>query len=78
MDSSFTVVDQLRRGRKAERVALMDNPWPETVRDWVQQGYPMRAAPVQSRWASTSGGATTAAGRRSRRLCLWAIRAAAR
>ena len=47
VDSSFTVVDQLLRGRKAERVALMDNPWPETERDWGQQGYPMWAVPVR-------------------------------
>lgn len=42
MDSSRTVVDQLLRGTKAERVALMDSPWPETVLAWIEQGYPMR------------------------------------
>ena len=33
-------VDKLLRGKKAERVGLMDNPWDDTMVAWVQQGYP--------------------------------------
>ena len=42
MQTSQTVVDNLLRGRKAERVGLMDSPWADTVLAWVQQGYPTR------------------------------------
>jgi uroporphyrinogen decarboxylase len=38
VDSSQVVTDQLIRGKKAERVALMDGPWPETVLAWVAGG----------------------------------------
>ena len=36
--------DNLLRGRKAERVGLMDSPWTDTLAAWVQQGYPTRMA----------------------------------
>ncbi len=42
MESSRAVVDSLLRGKKAERVGLVDSPWPETLVAWVEQGYPMR------------------------------------
>jgi uroporphyrinogen decarboxylase len=42
MESSRVVVDHLLRGKQAERVALMDSPWPETLVAWVEQGYPLR------------------------------------
>lgn len=58
MDTSQTVVDDLLRGRKAERVALMDSPWSDTTWAWVQQGYPTRRVfkkKGQSRWRPEDG-----------------------
>ena len=40
--TSFEVVDNLLRGKKADRVGVMDGPWAETIAAWVQQGYPTR------------------------------------
>jgi uroporphyrinogen decarboxylase len=40
--TSRQVIDNLIRGRPAERVGLMDSPWPETLTAWVAQGYPTR------------------------------------
>ena len=37
-------VDALLRGRRADRVALNDSPWGDTLASWMPQGYP--AAPV--------------------------------
>lgn len=34
------VVDSLLRGQRAERVALMDSPWADSIMEWVKQGYP--------------------------------------
>ncbi len=42
MMTSFEIVDNLLRGKPAERVGLMDGPWAETIAAWVQQGYPTR------------------------------------
>lgn len=42
MDTGFKVMEDLMSGRNAERVGLMDWPWPDTVFAWVQQGYPTR------------------------------------
>jgi len=42
MMTSREVVDNLLRGKKAERVGLMDGPWSDTIADWVRQGYPTR------------------------------------
>ncbi len=42
MATSREIVDALLRGRKAERVALMDGPWADTLAAWVRQGYPTR------------------------------------
>ena len=42
MQTSYTVIDRLMRGQKAERVGLVDSLWPETLVAWVEQGYPMR------------------------------------
>jgi len=42
MQTSRQVVDHLLRGRKAERVGLMDSPWGDTLVAWIQQGYPTR------------------------------------
>lgn len=36
------VVDSLLRGKKAERVAVVDYPWEDTLAAWVEQGYPTR------------------------------------
>ncbi len=47
MQTSREVVDALLRGKgadgkKAERMAIIEGPWPETVALWVRQGYPTR------------------------------------
>lgn len=42
MATSREIVDNLLRGKKAERVALMDGPWSDTIAAWVRQGYPTR------------------------------------
>ena len=42
METSCRLIDNLLRGRKAERVGLMDSPWLDTILAWVQQGYPTR------------------------------------
>ena len=36
------VVDDLLRGKQAERMALMDSPWGDTLAAWIPQGYPTR------------------------------------
>jgi uroporphyrinogen decarboxylase len=35
-------IDNLLRHKKAERVALVDSPWGDTLAAWIQQGYPVR------------------------------------
>jgi uroporphyrinogen decarboxylase len=58
MDTPRTVIDDLLRGRKAERVGLMDSPWADTLWAWVQQGYPTRRVfkkQGQSRWRPEDG-----------------------
>jgi uroporphyrinogen decarboxylase len=42
MMTSREVVDNLLRGKPAERVGLMDGPWADTIAAWVEQGYPTR------------------------------------
>jgi uroporphyrinogen decarboxylase len=42
MMNSREVIDNLLRGKKAERVGLMDSPWGDAMAQWVQQGYPTR------------------------------------
>ena len=42
MTTSREVVDNLLRGRHAERVALMDSPWGDSLAAWTHQGYPTR------------------------------------
>jgi len=52
MDSR-TVVDNLLRKKPAERVALMDGPWGDTIAAWLDEGYPTRVAhkePGDMRW----------------------------
>lgn len=42
--NSRQVIDGLLRKRPAERIGLFDNPWPDTLRLWVEeQGYPADA-----------------------------------
>jgi uroporphyrinogen decarboxylase len=50
VETSLTVINTLLKGKKAERVGLMDNPWPETVLAWVQQGYPVRKVHKEVGW----------------------------
>ena len=40
MQTSREVVDNLLRNKPAERVGLFDGPWSDTLRKWVEQGYP--------------------------------------
>jgi uroporphyrinogen decarboxylase len=42
MASARNVVDALLRGQTAERVALLDSPWGDTLAAWITQGYPTR------------------------------------
>lgn len=37
---SREVIDNLLRKRKADRVGLNDSPWGDTLRKWVDEGYP--------------------------------------
>jgi uroporphyrinogen decarboxylase len=58
MQTSREVVDNLLRGKKAERVALMDGPWSDTIAAWVQQGYPTRMVTKEvgdQRWRREDG-----------------------
>jgi uroporphyrinogen decarboxylase len=43
MTTSRQLVDDLLRGRKVERVGLMDSPWADTLAAWVPQGYPLHS-----------------------------------
>ena len=43
MQTSKEVVDNLLRGRNAERVGLFDSPWSDTLEKWVGEGYPRDA-----------------------------------
>ena len=42
MDSGRTVVDNLLRRKKAERVAVVDSPWSDSLLQWIAEGYPTR------------------------------------
>ncbi|MCP4167379.1 MAG: hypothetical protein GY759_16030 [Chloroflexi bacterium] len=58
MTTSYKLVDNLIRGEKAERVAVMDSPWSETIAAWVEQGYPTRTAYKEAgeeRWIAEDG-----------------------
>ncbi len=58
MQTSRQVVNQLLRGGEAERVALMDAPWGDTIAAWVAQGYPTRTAYKEvgdTRWCREDG-----------------------
>jgi uroporphyrinogen decarboxylase len=43
MQSPREVVNNLLRGRPADRIGVMDSPWSDTLDKWVQQGYPTDA-----------------------------------
>ncbi len=63
MQTSREVVDALLRGkgadgRKAERMGIIEGPWPDTLAAWVQQGYPTRMRHRglgQKRWRNSDG-----------------------
>lgn len=42
MQTPREVVDALLRNKPAERMAIMEGPWPDTIAAWVRQGYPTR------------------------------------
>ncbi|MFW5798560.1 MAG: uroporphyrinogen decarboxylase family protein [Planctomycetota bacterium] len=43
MQTSYEVVDNLMRKKPAERVAVQDSPWGDTLEKWVGQGMPTDA-----------------------------------
>jgi len=45
MAGSRQVIEDLLRGREAERVGLMGLPWGDTLAAWIEQGYPTRRVP---------------------------------
>jgi uroporphyrinogen decarboxylase len=56
--NSRQVVDDLIRGKRVERVGLVDSPWLDTIAAWVEQGYPTRMAyrtAGQERWRREDG-----------------------
>jgi uroporphyrinogen decarboxylase len=58
MQTSREVVDALLRGKKAERMALIEGPWADTVANWVREGYPTRMGfkrQGQKRWRAEDG-----------------------
>ena len=58
MMTSREVIDSLLRGRKAERVGLLDGPWADTIAAWVEQGYPTRMVhrkAGETRWRREDG-----------------------
>jgi uroporphyrinogen decarboxylase len=58
MQTSREVVDCLLRGKKAERIALTEGPWDDTIANWVRDGYPVRKAfkkKGQPRWRRDDG-----------------------
>lgn len=40
--TSRELIDNLIRGKHADRVGLMGSPWKDTIAAWVEQGYPTR------------------------------------
>jgi len=41
LQSSFAVVNAAMRKQRAERIGLLDYHWPDTLRNWTQEGYPV-------------------------------------
>ena len=58
MMTSREVVDNLLRGKEADRVALRESPWADTIAAWVEQGYPTRMVYKEvgeDRWCREDG-----------------------
>jgi uroporphyrinogen decarboxylase len=56
--TSRDTIDNLLRGKKAERVGLVDSPWGDTIAAWVEQGYPTRMVYKEvgeDRWCREDG-----------------------
>ena len=56
--TSREIVDNLLRGKIAERVGLMDSPWDDTIAAWVEQGYPTHVVYKEAgelRWRREDG-----------------------
>ncbi len=56
--TSRKVVDNLLRGKPADRVALRGSPWADTVAAWVRQGYPTQTVHKEvgeERWCPEDG-----------------------
>ncbi|NLD45554.1 MAG: hypothetical protein GX657_18915, partial [Chloroflexi bacterium] len=59
MGNGRDVVDCLLRNKPAERVALRESPWADTISAWVQQGYPTQKVYKEvgeERWCPEDGG----------------------
>lgn len=64
MESSYEVIENLMHGRPASRMGLRENIWPQTLRQWVGEGYPTddNGHPVDPPvhfdhdWAAAGGG----------------------
>ncbi len=74
--TSRELVDNLLRGKPAERVALMGSPWADTVANWVRQGYPTRTVYKdvgENRWCAEDGRAieVTEAGEYEEPVPVW-------
>jgi uroporphyrinogen decarboxylase len=74
--TSRELVDNLLRGKPAERVALMGSPWSDTVANWVRQGYPTRTVYKdvgEDRWCAEDGRAieVTEAGEYTEPMPVW-------
>jgi uroporphyrinogen decarboxylase len=58
MQSPREVVDNLLRNKNADRIALMENPWADTILEWVKDGYPTRMVykeEGENRWNPEDG-----------------------
>jgi uroporphyrinogen decarboxylase len=58
METGQAVVNALLRRKNAERVALTDSPWTDSILQWVAQGYPTRTVHKevgQKRWRPDDG-----------------------
>jgi uroporphyrinogen decarboxylase len=74
--TSRELVDNLLRGKPAERVALRGSPWADTVANWVRQGYPTRTVyrdVGENRWCAEDGRAVevTVAGEYEEPVPVW-------
>ena len=58
MTTSREIVNNLIRGKGADRVGIWDDPWLDTIKCWVDQGYPTRIVHklIGEKWWSRTNG----------------------